>query len=164
MPSRRVLKANQAIREVVSTAILHDLNDPRVQDVTVTGVEVTPDMRQAKVFVSVMGNETKQQLSLRGLQSSAGYLQSKVANRIETRYTPRLEFVLDQGVKKLLEMAEILHRVLPREAEAPKPESAQADFDENDVEESDFDDRGLAAEHPSDDSEPDSADKEHGPN
>jgi ribosome-binding factor A len=79
MPSRRLLKAAEAIREVVGMAILTDLQDPRVRDVTVTGVEVAPDMRQAKVFVSVMGNESKQNLSLRGLQSAAGYLQSKVA-------------------------------------------------------------------------------------
>ena len=68
MKSRRTQKAAQAIREVVSMAILADLSDPRVQDVTVTFVEVAPDMRQAKVHVSVRGNETKQRLSLQGLQ------------------------------------------------------------------------------------------------
>lgn len=94
-------------------AILTDIKDPRVQDVTVTYVEMTPDMRQAKVHVSVMGNETKQRLSLAGLKSAAGFLQSKVAKRIDTRYTPRLEFVLDMGVKKSIEIAEILQRVLP---------------------------------------------------
>ncbi|MEX2140712.1 MAG: 30S ribosome-binding factor RbfA [Pirellulales bacterium] len=112
MPSRRLLKAAEAIREVVGMAILADLQDPRIQDVTVTGVEVAPDMRQAKVYVSVMGNEVKQNLSLRGLQSAAGYLQSKVAKRIDTRYTPRLQFLLDQGVKKQIEVAQILGRVL----------------------------------------------------
>jgi len=50
-----------------------------------------------------MGNETKQQLSLRGLQNAAGFLQSRIADRIETRYTPRLQFVLDAGIKKSLE-------------------------------------------------------------
>ena len=112
MPSRRLLKAAEAIREVVGMAILADLQDPRIQDVTVTGVEVAPDMRQAKVYVSVMGNEVKQNLSLRGLQSAAGFLQSKVAKRIDTRYTPRLQFVLDQGVKKQIEVSQILGRVL----------------------------------------------------
>jgi ribosome-binding factor A len=112
MPSRRLLKAAEAIREVVGMAILADLQDPRIQDVTVTGVEVAPDMRQAKVYVSVMGNLSKQNLSLRGLQSAAGYLQSKVAKRIDTRYTPRLLFVLDEGVKKQLEVSQILSRVL----------------------------------------------------
>ena len=108
MSSRRTQKAAQAIREVVSMAILADLNDPRVQDVTVTYVEVAPDMRQAKVHVSVRGSETKQRLSLQGLRSAAGYLQAKLASRIETRYTPRLEFVLDLGVKKSIEMSQIL--------------------------------------------------------
>ncbi len=119
MTSRRVQKAAQAVREVVSMAILTDINDPRVQDVTVTHVEVLPDMRQARVHVSVMGNETKQRLCLQGLKSAAGYLQSKVASRIDTRYTPRLEFVLDMGVKKSIEMAEILARVLPEERREP---------------------------------------------
>jgi ribosome-binding factor A len=123
--SRRTLKAAEAVREVVSMAILTDLHDPRVRDVTVTSVEVSPDMRQAKVYVSIMGPEVKQQLSLRGLQSAAGYLQSKVARRIDTRYTPRLEFVLDQGVKKSIAIAEILKRVLPKDEPAEESEPEQ---------------------------------------
>jgi ribosome-binding factor A len=118
MTSRRVQKAAQAIRQVVSMAILTEIKDPRVQDVTVTFVEVSPDMRQAKVHVSVMGDETRQRLSLAGLRSAAGFLQSKVASRIDTRYTPRLEFLLDQGVKKSIEVAQILKRVLPPSEEA----------------------------------------------
>lgn len=99
-------------------AILTDLNDPRIQHVTVTQVEMTPDLRQAKVHVSIMGDEARQRLSLSGLKSAAGYLQSKVANRIDTRYTPKLEFVLDHGVKRSIQIAEILNRVLPREQAA----------------------------------------------
>ena len=95
-------------------AILTELKDPRVRDVTVTRVEVMPDMREAKVHVSIMGDETRQRLSLRGLQSSAGFLQSKVASRIDTRYTPRLEFVIDEGVKKSIQIAQILNEVLPK--------------------------------------------------
>lgn len=113
MSSRRTQKAAEAIREVVSMAILTELKDPRVSDVTVTFVEVSPDMRQAKVHVSVMGDETKQQLSLRGLQNAAGFLQTKVAKRIDTRYTPRLAFVLDLGVKRSIEISRILKSVLP---------------------------------------------------
>jgi len=135
MNTRRTAKAASAIREVVSMAILTDMNDPRVQDVTVTQVEVSLDMRQAKVHVSIRGNETKQQLCLRGLRSAAGYLQSKLADRIETRYTPRLEFVLDLGVKKSIEMAQILGRVLPKsETDDPEtdddPETAQLEADD----------------------------------
>jgi len=117
-------------------AILTELKDPRIQHVTVTAVEVTPDMRQATVKVSVMGDETKQKLTLHGLRSAAGFLQSKVANRIDTRYTPRLQFELDQGVKKSIEIAEILRRVLPNESnaktDADRPEDEPAGGDEDD--------------------------------
>ena len=112
MSSRRLLKAAAAIRQVVSMAILTELKDPRVRDVTVTHVEVAPDMREAKVFVSIMGDATRQDLTLRGLQNARGFLQSKIAERIDTRYTPRLRFVVDLGVKRSIEVAEILDRVL----------------------------------------------------
>jgi ribosome-binding factor A len=113
MSSRRVLKAAEAIREVVSMSILTDLRDPRIADVTVTYVEVSPDMRQAKVHVSIMGDEAKQRLCLHGLRSSAGYLQSKIADRIDTRYTPRITFHLDEGVKKSLAINQLLQELLP---------------------------------------------------
>ena len=116
MASRRALKAAEAIREVVGMAILAELNDPRIRDVTVTYVEVSGDLRLAKVHVSVMGDETKQQLSLHGLQSAAGFLQSKCAKRINTRFTPKIEFCLDQGVKNSIKISKILKEVLPNEA------------------------------------------------
>ena len=127
MSSRRTLKAAEAIREVVSMAILRELRDPRIEGVTVTHVEVTPDMRGAKVFVSVMGNDAKQKLCLRGLQNSAGFLQSKVAERIDTRYTPRLRFELDQGVKKSIAIAKMLSEVLPDEDRGEPPDHAPED-------------------------------------
>src|SRR5437588_13088165 len=111
--SRRLLKAAEAIRGVVSMAILTELRDPRVKNVTVVGVEVLPDMKSAKVFVSIMGSEKEQQLALSGLQNAAGFLQKKIAERIVSRYTPRLTFVLDKGVKNSLEVNRILREVLP---------------------------------------------------
>ena len=113
MTARRLLKAAEAIREVVSMSILTELRDPRIRDVTVTYVEVSPDMRYAKVHVSVMGDEAQQKLSLRGLQNASGFLQQKIARRIDTRYTPRLSFLLDQGVKRSIEVSRILREVLP---------------------------------------------------
>jgi ribosome-binding factor A len=128
--SRRLLKAAEAIRGVVSMAILTELRDPRVKHVTVVGVEVLPDMKSAKVFVSIMGSEKEQQLSLSGLQNAAGFLQKKIAERIETRYTPRLTFVLDKGVKNSLEINRILREVLP--PVAPENESTE---DADDIQE-----------------------------
>jgi ribosome-binding factor A len=113
MSSRRVLKAAEAIREVVGMSILADLKDPRIENVTVTRVEVTPDMREAKVYVSIMGDDAQQRLCLHGLQSAAGFLQQKIGKRIDTRYTPRLRFELDMGVKKSIAIARMLDEVLP---------------------------------------------------
>lgn len=111
--SRRLLKAAEAIRGVVGMAILTEVRDPRVKNVTVVGVEVLPDMKSAKIFVSIMGSEKEQMLGLAGLQHSAGFLQKRISERIETRYTPKLQFVLDPGVKNSLEINRILREVLP---------------------------------------------------
>lgn len=111
MSSRRLLKAAEAIREVVAQAILTELRDPRVKDVTVVGVRVSPDMREAKVAVSVMGDDKQKTLSLRGLQNAAGFLQSKIANRIDTRYTPRLQFTIDKGQENALAVGELLAKI-----------------------------------------------------
>ena len=115
--SRRTLKAAEAIRQVVGMAILTEIQDPRVRDVTVLRVEVSGDMQSAKVYVSVMGDDTKQNLCMKGLKSCAGFLQSKVAKRIDTRYTPHLEFVLDQGVKNQLLISKMLDEVLPKQTD-----------------------------------------------
>lgn len=108
-------------------AILTEVRDPRVKDVTVTGVEMAPDMRSAVVNVSVMGNDAKQQLALRGLASSAGFLQSRIADRIETRYTPRLTFKLDGGIKRSIEIARMLDEVLPPPTDRQPVETTQED-------------------------------------
>ncbi|TWT36020.1 Ribosome-binding factor A [Posidoniimonas corsicana] len=100
-------------------AILTEIRDPRVSDVTVTYVEVSPDMRQAKVHVSVMGDDAKGKLCLHGLQSSAGFLQSKISQRIDTRYTPQLKFELDMGVKNSIAMTKLLNEVLEDRPEQP---------------------------------------------
>ena len=105
-------------------AILTELRDPRIQNVTVTFVEVTGDLRLAKVKVSVMGDETQQELALKGLKNAAGFLQKKVGDRIDTRYTPKLKFELDQGVKHSLEVDRILKEVLPA-ADAPSPDVSE---------------------------------------
>ena len=122
-------------------AILAELKDPRVRDVTVTYVEVSGDLRYAKVHVSIMGDDTRQQLSLRGLQNAAGFLQAKIAEKIDIRYTPRLTFLLDQGVKRSIAIAQILQEVLPA---AEPAETDAADADAADTEQPDSD---AAADH-----------------
>lgn len=122
MNSRRTAKAAEAIRETVSSTVLFGLRDPRIQGVTVLSVEASPDLRTAKVHVSVMGSQKRQALTMKGLRAARGYLQAKLADRLQTRNTPVLEFVLDSGVKKSIEAARLL-----REAGlSPESESGPA--------------------------------------
>ena len=115
MSTRRTARVASMIREVVSTAILFELRDPRIQNVTVLGADVSPDLRYAAVRISVMGDEKTAALTMHGLTSAKGYLQSKVAEYIKSRYTPELRFVLDDAVLKSVQTSAILRDVLPSE-------------------------------------------------
>ncbi len=108
MPSHRSLRIAQAIREVVATAILFEVSDPRVHSVTVLRVEVTGDLRQATIFVSVMGTEAEQRRAMEGLKHASGFLQARVAARLQIRSTPILSFKSDDSVKKSVEIGRLI--------------------------------------------------------
>ena len=95
MPSRRIAKVNRAILETISSTILFELRDPRVKNVTILSVDTTDDLKASKVHVGVRGDAKVQSLTLHGLESARGFLQSKIAGRLDTRYTPVLKFVLE---------------------------------------------------------------------
>ncbi len=149
--SRRLLKAAEAIREVVASTILTEVRDPRVKDVTVIGVEVSPDMREAKVSVSVMGTENQQDLAVRGLQNCAGFLQSKIANRIEARYTPKLTFKLDKGLQNALVVSELLNKIKQEKSGIAPPESDEAETESQEQGESIDSPESLSNPEPSGD-------------
>jgi ribosome-binding factor A len=121
MKSHRLARVSEAIREVAANAILFEIKDPRVKNVTVTRAEVSADLQHAKVFVSVMGTEKEQQLTMHGLHSAAGFIQSKVADRLTTRYVPHITFILDEGVKKSIEIARLIREANEQSAAAAGP-------------------------------------------
>jgi ribosome-binding factor A len=108
MPSHRSQRIAEAIREVVSSAILFEVADPRIHSVTVLRAEVSGDLRHATIYVSIMGSEAEQQRAISGLHHAAGFLQSKVAARLQTRYTPVLSFKLDDSVKKSIAISRLI--------------------------------------------------------
>jgi ribosome-binding factor A len=134
MTTRRMAKAAEAIRETVSTTVLFELRDPRVKNVTIISAEAASDMRTAKVYVSVMGTPKEQSLCMYGLESAKGFIQAKLADRLQTRYTPVLTFVLDPGVKKSIEASRRLREVLPPEATADDDDLEAEETDADDVE------------------------------
>lgn len=108
MKKFRLARVAEVVRVVASEAILFHLRDPRIKFTTVTRTEVTPDLQTAKVYVSVMGSEKEQTLTLHGLRNAAGFVQSKLAERMTTRYIPKVQFFLDTGLKNSLEVSNIL--------------------------------------------------------
>ncbi|HJW75731.1 MAG TPA: 30S ribosome-binding factor RbfA [Thermoleophilia bacterium] len=104
----RLLKVNEAVREVLSETLAEGLKDPRIGFVTVTSVETSADLRHAKVFVSVLGGQREREQTLAGLRSSHGYLQERVAEAIRLKRTPQLEFVYDESVARGMRIQELL--------------------------------------------------------
>ncbi|WP_437185493.1 30S ribosome-binding factor RbfA [Planctomicrobium sp. SH668] len=131
MSTRRTARVAQAIRQVVSTAVLIELRDPRVKNVTVLHVEVPVDLRTAKVYVSIMGDEKMESLSLKGLEAARGWIQSRIADELDLRSTPVLTFIVDRGIKKSIEVSKLL-----RQHEPMAGEEYEDDDDDNNV---DFD-------------------------
>lgn len=129
MASRRTAKIAEAVRQVVSNAILFGVRDPRVKNVTVLNVAVAPDLRTAKVYVSILGDEKAERLSLQGLNAARGWIQSKIADELQLRLTPVLTFIVDHGIKKSIEISRML-----RELQPPSEEEQELDDQEFDDE------------------------------
>ncbi len=125
MKTHRLARVSEVIREVTSETILFDLRDPRVKMVTVTRAEVSGDLQHAKVYVSIMGSPREQDLTMHGLRHAVGFIQSKVASRLQTRFTPVITFVLDQGVKNSIEITRLINEAMAQTA--PSVEAGSAD-------------------------------------
>jgi ribosome-binding factor A len=103
-------RVNEAVREVLGVAIGSGLKDPRIGFVTVTAVDTSPDLRHARVYVSVLGDDQRRVESLAGLASSRGYLQARVAGELRLKHTPQLEFEYDESVERGMRIAQLLRQ------------------------------------------------------
>src|ERR671925_889324 len=108
----RMRRVNEALKEVLSEGI-GDLKDPRIGFVTVTGVETSPDLRHATVFVSVLGSESKRRATLTGLQSSHGVLQSRVNRELRLKRTPQLTFEYDPTIERGVRLSRLIDELAP---------------------------------------------------
>src|ERR671932_115948 len=106
-------RVDEAMREVLSAAITSELKDPRVGFVTVTAVDTAPDLRQARVYVSVLGSGGVRRRSLDGLRSAHGYLQRRVADELHLKHTPTLDFVYDDTAERAQRIESLLKRERP---------------------------------------------------
>jgi ribosome-binding factor A len=108
MPGDRMRRVNEAVREVLSARLAEGLKDPRIGFVTVTSVDTSPDLRQARVYVSVLGDESTRDDTLAGLASSHGLLQRDLAKELRMKHTPTLEFIYDESIDRGMRISELL--------------------------------------------------------
>jgi ribosome-binding factor A len=110
--TERMRRVNESVKEVLASA-LPELKDPRIGFVTITGVETSPDLRHARVFVSVLGSETKRARSLKGLEAAHGILQSRLARELRMKRTPTLAFEYDPTVERGVRMTKLIDELAP---------------------------------------------------
>ena len=115
-PGERMRRVDEAVREVLGEAVSQDLKDPRVGFVTVTQVKTSPDLRHARVFVSVLGTAEEQEATLDGLRSAHGFLQRRIATELRLKHTPELHFKLDDTAERAARLEHLIDEVIEGDA------------------------------------------------
>jgi ribosome-binding factor A len=115
MSSRRIVQVARLLKEELSDLLRRELKDPRAGFITLTEVEVSPDLRNARVFFSVLGDDEAVQRSQQALESAAGFLRHELGRRIKLRRIPQLQFELDRSAENSQHIADLLHQVLGQE-------------------------------------------------
>ena len=132
-------RINGEVQNELSKLITTEIKDPRISPLTsVVAVEVAPDLKTAKVYVSVLGNEEAQQDTLRGLKSAAPFMRSQLAKNINLRNTPELKFVMDQSIEYGVNMSKLINDVSKDLQDREEIITDEDIFDEEDVEDEDF--------------------------
>jgi ribosome-binding factor A len=123
--TRRTERLGEEIREEVARMVTGELKDPRIGFVTVTRVDLGPDLRQARIFVGVLGTEKQRQTSLTGLKQAAGFMRRALGQRLRLRHTPELVFQYDEGLDASDRVARLLDEIQRPAAGAPTTEDEE---------------------------------------
>src|SRR3954463_12277543 len=112
-------RVNEAVKEVLSAQLAAGLKDPRIGFVTVTGVETTPDLRNARVYVSVLGDDAAREAPTAGLRHWPGFLQARINSELRMKRTPHLDFVYDNTTERAARLTQLIDETVGRAAEEP---------------------------------------------
>lgn len=113
--SRRMERLDELLRQEIARLIAEEVKDPRVGFVTVMGARMSPDLRHARVYVSVLGDEEVKRQAVEALQRAGGFLRGRLGRLLEIKYLPELRFELDRSLERASRIEEILHRVRPED-------------------------------------------------
>lgn len=111
MSKQRLGRIQEAIRQEVSKIVQNEIKDPRLGFLTITKVELTPDLRYARIFFSVFGEEKSKHLALKGLNSAKGYVKGLLADRIKLRYMPDIDFKIDDSIEHTKQIYNIIDKL-----------------------------------------------------
>jgi len=111
MSSQRSGRVQEAIRQEVSSIIHSQIRDPRLGFLTITGVELTKDLRYARIYFSVLGGDKEKKLALRGLNSAKGYIKGLLGDRIKLRYMPDIEFKIDETLERTRHIYDLFEKI-----------------------------------------------------
>jgi ribosome-binding factor A len=114
--TRRTDRVAEALHALVADLLLREIKDPRIGLVTVTGVDITPDLRHARIFFSTLGDEAQRAQSLKGLTSAAGFVRSQVARKLNLRVAPEIVFEFDPSLEQAERVSRLLKDALPRDS------------------------------------------------
>ncbi len=118
MSSARPERVQEALRQEISRIVQTEIKDPRLGFLTITGVELTRDLRYARVYFSVLGEEKGKKLALKGLNSAKGYIKGLLSDRIKLRYMPNLEFKIDESLEYTNRILDILNKIKKEKPDA----------------------------------------------
>lgn len=127
----RLLRVNEALKEVISRVIAGGLLDPRLGFVTITGVKTSPDLRHAQVYVSVLGSATQHESSMEALRAAHGFIQARLSDELRLKRTPQLVFIYDDTTDKAMRISTYMdkylqeHPVPPPDPNAPEPDGEE---------------------------------------
>lgn len=127
MTSRRVERINEQFRRELSQLIRFELRDPRIQDVTVTRVQMTPDLYQARIYLTTLAPEEERAAILEGLNAARPFLRGELSRRVRLRRAPELDFEWDRGLDHARRIDELLSQVRPPEDESDLPDPDSGD-------------------------------------
>lgn len=116
MGSKRLGRISEEIKKLVSNLISNQIKDPRVSPLTsITEVQVTSDLRYAKIFISILGDDKQKEETLKGLQSASGFIRKEIGNNIKLRYTPEPIFYLDNSIERGVHIMKLIDKIKKEE-------------------------------------------------
>lgn len=131
MTRMRPERVQEAIRQEISRIAMGEIKDPRIGFITITKVELTRDLRHARIYFSVLGKKSDKNKALKGLNSAKGYIKGLIADRIKLRFTPEISFLIDESLEHTQHIYDILNSIeKPRKETDDDGESDKGDKEE----------------------------------